>query len=129
MSPKHNVTGALAAGLVAAALAAPSALADDLRSPDARDAAPAQARQRADVLTGGARAPDQRTPDARDAATPVMPTTRARTPDAPTVVEVTRAPGFDWASAGIGAGGGIALLAIALAGAATIAGRSRPAPR
>ena len=33
MSPKHNATRALAAGLAAAALAAPSALADDPRSP------------------------------------------------------------------------------------------------
>ena len=39
MSATNNATRALAAGLAAAALAVPSALADDLRSPDTRDAA------------------------------------------------------------------------------------------
>jgi hypothetical protein len=128
MSPKHTATRALAAGLAAAALGAPPALADDLRSPDARDAATAQAQQRAHTVTGGVRAPDLRTPDARDAATPVAQTAAARTPDAPTVVEITHAEGFDWTSAAIGAAGGIALALIATAATATVAGRSRPAP-
>ena len=122
MSPKQNATRALAAGLVAAALAAPSALAD------ARDAATAQAQQPSDVVTGGVRAPDQRTPDARDAATPLAQTAAARTPDAPTVVEITAGQGFDWTSAGIGAGGGIALALIAIAATATVSNRSRPTP-
>ena len=74
------------------------------------------------------RAPDRLAPDARDAATPVAPTDGARTPDAPTVVEITPAHGFDWTSAGIGAGGGIALALIALAATATVSSRSRPAP-
>ena len=60
MSPRHNATRALAAGLTAAALAAPSALADNLRS-DTRDPATAQAQQRTDAVTGGVRAPGQRT--------------------------------------------------------------------
>jgi len=129
MSPKHNATRALAAGLAAAALAAPSALADDLRSPDARDAATAQAQQRVNnAFTGGLRAPDFGPPDARDAATPVTQTAAARTPDAPTVVEITAAQGFDWTSAGIGAGAGIALALIAIAATATVSSRSRPAP-
>ena len=38
MSPKHNATRALAASLAAAAIALPSALADDQRSPDPGDA-------------------------------------------------------------------------------------------
>ena len=55
MSPKHNATRALAAGLAAAALAAPSALADDAQPPTPRDAAPAQAQQRSDAARRRAR--------------------------------------------------------------------------
>jgi hypothetical protein len=126
--PKHTATRALAAGLAAAALAAPSALADDLRSPDPHDAAAAQAPQRTGALTGGVRAPDWLSPNARDAATPDAPAAAAPTPAAPTVVEVTSAHGFDWTSAAIGAGGGIALALIAIAATATVSSRSRPAP-
>ena len=50
-----------------------------------------------------------------------MHTTAARTPDGPTVVEITPAQGFDWTSAAIGAAGGIALALIVFAGA-------RPSP-
>lgn len=125
-SLKHHATSALAAGLAAAALAAPPALADDLRPPDARDAAAAQTRS--EIITGGARAPDWLSPEARDTATAVGPGAAARTPDGPTV-ESNTAEGFDWTSAGVGAGAGIALLVIALAGAATVTRRFRPAPR
>jgi hypothetical protein len=134
MVPKHIQAGAVASLLAALSLAGPAhAAQQDLRSPDARDAATAHAQQRAENLTGGVRAPDLRTPDARDsatpvAATPVAATPVARTPHAPTVVEINSAQGFDWASAGIGAGGGIALVVMALAGAAAVTGRSRPAP-
>jgi hypothetical protein len=99
ISPKHNATRALAAGLAAAAIAPPSALADD-----------------------------QCSPEARDATTPVAQTEGARTPDAPTVVEITSGHGFDWTSAGIGAGGGIALALIAIAATATVSNRSPPTP-
>jgi hypothetical protein len=106
-------TRVLGATLAAAVLAAPSALAQDLRSPDARDAAAAHA----DDFTGPVRAPDWLAPGAREAA-PVR---------TPTAVAVTSGQGFDWPSAGIGAGGGIALVVIAVAGAAAVTGRSRPA--
>jgi hypothetical protein len=105
MSSRHNATRALAVGLAAAALAVPSALADNLRSTDTRDAATAQAQQRTDAVTGG-----------------------VRTPAAPTVVEIKPAQGFDWTSAAIGAGTGIALALIAIAAIATVGSRSRPAP-
>jgi len=99
MSLTHNATRTLAASLTTAALAAPLAIADDLP----------------DTL-------------ARGVPTPVAPVTRPRTRDAPIVVEVTSERGFDWSSAGIGAGGGIALVLIALAGAATVTGKSRAPP-
>ncbi len=128
MSRRHNASRMFAAGLAAATLAAPSALADDTQSPDAPAAARTQARQRGDAHTGGARAPDALGSDTRDAATQRVPTTPARTPDGPTVVEITPAQGFDWTSAAIGAAGGIALALIVVAGVATLTGRSRPAP-
>ena len=102
MSPKHGATPALAAGLTAAVLAAPPALADNRRSTDTRDPATAQAQQRTEVVTGGVRRPG------------------ARTPAAPTVVEIKPAQGFDWTSAAIGAGAGIALALIAIAATATV---------
>ena len=74
-------------------------VAQDLRSPDARDAA-----QAAKVEV----AQDLRSPDARDAGLPEAPT-----PD--TVVEIREVPGsgFDWGDAGIGAAGILAMLSIA----------------
>ena len=125
---RHGAMRALAACLAGAALAAPAALADDLRSPDQRTAAATPAQKRADAFTGGVRAPDWLSPDPAHATAAVAPTMRARTPDA-TAVEVAPDRGFDWSSAAIGAGGAIALAAIALAGAATLTGRSRPAPQ
>jgi hypothetical protein len=127
VSREHGVTRALAACLAAAALAAPPALADDLRSPDARSAAATHAQKRADAFTGGARAPEWLRPGPRHATPPAAPTTRARTPEA-TAVEVAPDRGFDWISAAIGAGGAIALAVIALIGAATLTDRSSPAP-
>jgi hypothetical protein len=127
MLPSYSPTQALAAILAAAtgaAVAAPSPHAGDLHAPIARDAAVASAQKHGRALTGGVHAPDRVAPDA---ATPFAPTTGARAPNAPTVVEITPARGFDWTSAGIGAGGGIALTLIALAGAATVSSRSRPA--
>ena len=77
-------------------------VAQDLRSPDARDAAGTYAEPVTQV------AQDLRSPDARDAGLPESPT-----PD--TVVEIREVPGngFDWGDAGIGAAGILALLSIA----------------
>ena len=129
MSSRHNAIRALAAGLAAAALAAPSALADNLRSTDTRDPATAQAQRRTDVVTGGVRAPGRRTRPACDATTPITPAATSRTPAAATVVEIKPAQGFDWTSAAIGAGGGIALALIAIAATATVSSRSRATPQ
>ena len=137
----HHASRALVASLAATALATPSALANDLRSPDARDAA-VQAQHRRAIDTGGVRAPswlspfageaptwtggfdaqDLRSPDARDAARPVAPA------PVPAALDNDPAHGFDWTAAGIGAAGGLALVVIAVAGATTVSGRFRPAP-
>jgi hypothetical protein len=109
-------------------LAAPAALAGDLRFPDVPAAATAQTQQPRHALTGGVGALDSLSRDAREATTRVAQTPAARPPDAPTVVEITTPQGFDWTSAGIGAGGGIALALLATAAAATVSGRSRPPP-
>jgi hypothetical protein len=129
MVAKQIQASALTSVLAALALAGPAdAAQQDLRSPDVRDAAAPQAQKRGDVITGGLRAPDWLSPHAREPAPLIAPSTGA-TATAPTVVEITPADGFDWASAGIGAGGGIALVVIALAGVAAVTSRSRPAPR
>ena len=127
MAPKHNATRALVLSLAAAALAAPSAPAEDAQRSRATVAAPAQAQNPSDADTGGAQAPDRLAPDTRRATAPTI--TPARTPDAPAVVEITPAHGFDWTSAAIGAAAGIALALIALAAASALTGRSRPAPQ
>ena len=81
---------------LAGALAAPGgAVAQDLRSPDARDAALTQ---------------DLRSPDARDAATRA-PVGHEPIP-APRIVRITPDQ-FDWGDAGIGAGGTLGLLLVA----------------
>ena len=99
-----------------AAAAAQEQSYQDLRSPDARDAGrPAETRQYSDL----------RSPDARDAAQAGQVTQDLRSPDArdagrppvevPTpVVEIREVPGngFDWGDAGIGAAGLLALLSI-----------------
>jgi hypothetical protein len=97
----------------------------DLRSPDARDAAPV-VQQRVGPLPA-----DLRSPDARDAVPaaqkPVdVVSSDVRSPDAvaaasdpgvqtyatPTFVEVGSDTGFDWADAGIGAGGALTIAVI-----------------
>jgi hypothetical protein len=86
------ITGAA----LALALVVPSgAAAQDLRSPDARDATTSQ---------------DLRSPDARDAATRA-PVGHEPIP-APRIVRITPDQ-FDWGDAGIGAGGTLGLLLIA----------------
>ena len=113
----HRLTRSAALGLAVAALAAPAAGARpaDLRSPDARDAAKAAA-----ILRQQPRQ-DLRTPDARDHAA------GRGTFNAPevTVVKVaepasTTGGGLDWADAGLGAGGMLGLVLVALASALAI---------
>jgi hypothetical protein len=96
MLKHHPITRAGLALALAGALAAPvGAGAQDLRSPDARDAATPQ---------------DLRSPDARDAATRA-PVGHEPIP-APRIVRVTPDQ-FDRGDAGIGAGGTIGPLLIA----------------
>jgi hypothetical protein len=111
-----------------AAAAAQAQSYQDLRSPDARDAArPSETRQYSDL----------RSPDARDAGKAAQVTQDLRSPDArdvgrtpvevPTqVVEIREVPGsgFDWGDAGIGAAGMLALFSIT-AGLALMVGVRR----
>jgi len=109
----HRLIRSAALGLTVATLAAPAAGARpaDLRGPDARDAAKAAAIQRNQPRQ------DLRMPDARDQAA------GRGTFSAPevTVVKVAGpAPaasggGLDWADAGIGAGGMLGLVLVAIA--------------
>jgi hypothetical protein len=118
----HRLTRSAVLGLLIAALAAPGAAAQqDLRSPDARDAAPsAHARQ-------GQPQQDLRSPDTRDQAE------GRGTFSAPevTVVKVTEpAPpsaGIDWGDAGIGAGGMLGLILLALGSSLAVVHRRRSA--
>ena len=107
----------LAAVVGACAFAVPTASAlQDLASPDARDARP--------VTDNPIESTDLRSADARDAAT--NPSLRSyRTP---TIIEVAApAPpspsGFDWGDAGIGAGGTLAVIAIAVGGTVLVTRR------
>ena len=108
MSHRHiNVAATVA---VVAALAPAGALArpaQDLRSPDARDAA----------LPKPAALQDLRSPDAHDVAAgrPVV---------VPARVVATSSSGFDWGDAAIGAGGAAGILLV-LAGAGTAVTRRR----
>jgi hypothetical protein len=143
MSPSRTITVPLAAVLAAATLAAPAtarpidspasgrhaestiAPSQDLRSPDARDAA--NGRTPRDAATRTWR--NLTSPDAQDAA---AGRGTFNAPDV-TVIEVpryTRSPrgGVDWADAAIGAGGATGLLAISLAGAMTLR-RRQTGPR
>jgi hypothetical protein len=112
---QSRLTRSAALGLALAALAAPTAGAQqDLRSPDARDAAQAaEARQ-------DQPAQDLRSPDARDAGE------GRGTFNAPevTVVKVTdpspASGGLDWGDAGIGAGGLLGLILLGLGGALAV---------
>lgn len=124
----RRLTRSTVVGLAIAAFAAPTALADphaadmharaeaaqkqDLRSPDSRDAATrAEAKQ------------DLRSPDARDAGA------GRGTYTAPNVMVVKVPPpvpaegGIDWADAGIGAGGLLALMLLGLASSLAVVHR------
>src|SRR4051794_22946323 len=127
----HRITttaGALLATVtLVAAPAAALAAGQDLRSPDARDAA-AAAQKRQDL----------RSPDARDAAAAATRRQDLRSPDAPdaadrrpVIVQVPVSPdtGFEWDSAAIGALAGVGLM-LSIAGGGVLIVRRRPrAPR
>jgi hypothetical protein len=114
----RGLTKWAAPALAAGALAAPTAAAQrrqDLRSPDARDAA-------ARIQSGG----DLRSPDARDAAkgrgvwsAPRIVVVRVSRP------EVSGSAGFDWADAGIGAGAVVGLVLVGVGGTLVVAHRGR----
>jgi hypothetical protein len=131
----HRVLRTVAVAITFAAVSPAGAIAaQDLRSPDTREAAAAAAPPA-----------DLRSPDARDVAvraTAPEPAGDLRSPDvrdvaagrgtitAPTVMVVgiphvvAAGDGMDWADAGIGAGGALALVAAGLA-AAFMLGRRR----
>jgi hypothetical protein len=122
-------TAALVAACAVPATA--GAQGQDLRSPDARDAAAAaQAQSYQDLRSPDARdagrtpdsvvSQDLRSPDARDAGRPPV--------EVPTpIVEIREVPGsgFDWGDAGIGAAGLLALFSIAAGLALMVGGRKR----
>ena len=120
----HRLTRIATLGLALAALAASTASAtplQDLRSADARDAA-----QSGDTLRGRPHQ-DLRSSDTRDLAE------GRGTFNAPevTVVKVTepapRSNGLDWAHVGIGAGGMLGLILLALASVLAVAHRRKSA--
>jgi len=118
MSYRHLIHTA-ALGLAVAAVAAPVAAAQqDLRSPDAADAAHGAALQQVQ---------DNRSPDARDAAEGRGTFSAPRV----TVVKVTEPlagsvnDGLDWGDAGIGAGAVLALVLLAVGGALMVTHRRR----
>jgi hypothetical protein len=107
---RRRLSRSAALGLAVAALAAPAAGAQqDLRSPDARDAA-----RLADTP-----AQDLRSPDARDAAdgrgsfnSPKVTVVKITQPSPAT----SSGGGLDWGDAGIGAAGLLGLILIGLGG-------------
>jgi hypothetical protein len=118
-----RLTHSAAVGLALAALVAPTAVAqDDLRSPDARDAARAvQSRPLQPSI-------DLRAPDTRDAA---AGRGTFSAPDV-TVVRVSdparRDGGLDWVDTGIGAGGMLGLVLVAAGGALLVTRRRHDRP-
>jgi hypothetical protein len=133
---RTRVAGALIGAALATTVVAPGAIAQDLRSPDARDSSPtieqpgAQAVSSYDDLRspdasagtrGVAPSEDQRSPDARDYPSPLVESQ-------PLAVEAPIADGFDWLSAAIGAAAGTGLLVLLLAfgRAGRIGRRQRP---
>jgi hypothetical protein len=113
-----RLTRSAALGLALAAVAAPTAAAQqDLRSPDARDAAQAAEAQQEQPRQ------DLRAPDTRDAARGVG------TFSAPDVIVVklvepaSPSGGLDWGDAGIGAGGLLGLILLATGSALAVMDR------
>ncbi len=127
MSPRFSRIAVTALAVTALGASTAAAQPADLRTPDAVDAGAATV----------VKSTDLRSPDAVDAGTPAKsPITDLRTPDAVdhglgrgtfsapdvTVVKVTEpvSTGFDWGDAGIGAGGLLGLVLIALGGTLAI---------
>ncbi len=115
----NRIIGTLAAALAVVALSPSASMANqDLRSPDARDAA----------SSGTMRGHDLRSPDARDAASSgTMRGQDLRSPDAidaaqqPPVPSPSADPsGTQWPDAALVAGGAAGLVAIGLAGLAVL---------
>jgi hypothetical protein len=93
--------------------------AQDLRSPDARDAAEHMGIYDLDVTP----TQDLRSPDARDAARDAQPFSTPATPPVADVAPATES--FDWGDAGIGAAVMLALLAIGAGSLLLLAGPRR----
>ena len=116
----HRLARSAALGLSVAAIAAPTAAAQqDLRSPDTRDAARVSAAQQ------GQPRQDLRSPDVRDYA-------EGRGAFSAPEVTVVRVPepapstgGLDWVGAGIGAGVVVGLMLLGLGGFLTVSHRRR----
>jgi hypothetical protein len=102
----------LAAAVLLALTFATAGRAQDLRSPDARDAA--------DAATRGAPAQDLRSPDTRDAAAGVGVAQRTIRPVR--VIDLGD-NGFDWTDAAVGAGGALGLVLVLGAGGAAVVRR------
>ena len=114
----QRITRSTMLGLAIAAIAVPTAQAgpaEDLRSPDARDAAQGR------VATAAQPAQDLRSPDARDV---VQGWSTVSAPglavvDGPEVPAAMASPsrgGIDWADAGVGAGGMLVVVLLTLGG-------------
>jgi hypothetical protein len=119
----HGLTKWAAPALVVGAVAAPTAGAQsvqDMRSPDARDAA-----------TVVQSSPDLRSPDVRDAAqgrgTASAPQIVVMKVSRPQVSrpQVSGSGGFDWADAGIGAGAVFGLVLLGVGATLVVAHRGR----
>jgi hypothetical protein len=105
---RRTLTAALITLAIAATASPGGALAgQDLRSPDARDAASGY-RPSVDTAQSGTVAQDLRSPDARDAATGYRPTLELSQPTA----QPTSPGGFDWLSWSIGVVAATGLLAV-----------------
>jgi hypothetical protein len=143
-------SASIALAVTALGASTAGAMPADFRTPDAIDARPPVAQTMKDLRTPDAveagtpaTGTDLRTPDAVDAGTPATAAaagTDLRTPDAVdhglgrgtfsapdvTVVKVVDPPpttGFDWSDAGIGAGGLMGLILVALGGTLVVSHR------
>jgi hypothetical protein len=112
---RHKTILTTAAVIAVCAAPASASTWEDLRSPDAKDAA-----REAGAFTGPSQ--DLRSPDAKDAARELP-----RVVVSPPVVEVREAPsgGFDWGDAGVGAASALGLFSIAAGSALLVTGRRR----
>jgi hypothetical protein len=127
----RRLTRSAALGLALAALAAPTAVAQqDLRSPDTRDAAEGYAPSPPSAIVSSP-AQDLRSPDARDAAAG-RGTFNSPEVTVVKVPEPSPAPssggGLDWGDAGIGAGGLLGLILLGLGGTLAVMHRSQRVP-